>query len=215
MASEIRARECASYILRPLKLRIANGQNHMHRRHDRHFTILALMLVLSSLLSVAAAPAAWSRPWKPTNDALAQDYLLITDQRDGGLDTRMVFWIASPMVPDKAAREILDKYVLIGVVRMYGSVDGTFSFEAPETLQVADGSAQALHSLSESDMPPVVMGLLTALQAAFGQSLGPMGQGVRWFVFEGGTVHPCKAGGLSVPFADEIYTYETPIPGCP
>lgn len=186
----------------------------MYKPLDGHLSMLALMLLISSALLLTAAPAAWSRPWKPTSEALAQEYLLITDQRDAGRDTRMVFWLASPMIPDQAAREILDKYVLVGVVRAHVSLDGTFSFEAPETLQVMDGNAHALRSLSGSDIPPVVAGLLTALQAAFGQALGPMGQGVRWFIFEGGTLRACKEGGLAVHFADEVYTYEMPIPGC-
>jgi len=53
------------------------------------------------------------------------------------------------------------------------------------------------------------------VQAILQKSIGPMGQGFRWFVFEGGAVHACETGGLSVAYDGETYTYETPIPGCP
>ena len=31
---------------------------------------------------------------------------------------------------------------------------------------------------------------------------------------DGAAVHACAAGILSIPFANEVYTYQTPIPGC-
>lgn len=42
-----------------------------------------------------------------------------------------------------------------------------------------------------------------------------MGQGTHWFVFEANNVHSCGVGGLAVPYDGELYTYQTPIPGCP
>jgi hypothetical protein len=66
-----------------------------------------------------------------------------------------------------------------------------------------------------NDIPPAITGLLAGLQAALNQSLGAMGQGIRWFVFEAGGVHACGPGGLSIPFEGETHSYETPIPGCP
>jgi hypothetical protein len=63
-------------------------------------------------------------------------------------------------------------------------------------------------------IPPAVVGTVTMLESMFGRSFGQFGKGFHWFVFDAGTVNACKNGGLSVPFADEIYTYQTPFPGC-
>ena len=50
----------------------------------------------------------------------------------------------------------------------------------------------------------------------FRQSLGAVGAGFRWFVFDGASVKSCTPGsGFSVQLANETYTYDTPIPGCP
>jgi hypothetical protein len=37
---------------------------------------------------------------------------------------------------------------------------------------------------------------------------------MRWFVFDGSTIHSCQPGKLSVPYGGETYIYDTPIPGC-
>jgi hypothetical protein len=42
-----------------------------------------------------------------------------------------------------------------------------------------------------------------------------MGQGMRIFAFDNGGVHACSKGGISIPYDGEVYTYATPIPGCP
>ena len=47
------------------------------------------------------------------------------------------------------------------------------------------------------------------------QAAGAMGQGMAFFAYENGGVHACQKGGLSIPFNDEVYTYDTPVPGCP
>jgi hypothetical protein len=52
------------------------------------------------------------------------------------------------------------------------------------------------------------------MEAMFRQSLGTFGQGMKVFVFDAAGVTSCKPGGLTVPFADETYTWQTPIPGC-
>jgi hypothetical protein len=38
---------------------------------------------------------------------------------------------------------------------------------------------------------------------------------MRFFTYDGSTIHSCMPGKLTVPFGGETYTYDTPIPGCP
>lgn len=171
-------------------------------------------LVWSLVLIVLAAPVS-SRPWKPDAKAAAQDYAQIVHNKPNG-DIVMVWWLVPQIVPTlPEVQQVLDNYVIVGVGQGHVAPTGTISFAATDTLGANDGNGRALKFLSTNDIPPAITGLLTGLQAALGQSLGAMGQGFRWFVFEAGGVHACAPGGLSIPFAGETYTYETPIPGCP
>lgn len=165
-------------------------------------------------LGAAAPKAAWSRNWKPAPSALAQDYSIITDARDNH-DIKMIFWLSSLMLPEGHARELFDHYVIVGVTRAHISPVGTMSFDIVDTLQASDGGGAPLRLLSGDNIPPLVNGMVSAMTSMLGQSLGPLGKGIHWFVFEAGSVHACVDGGLSIPFADEVYTYQTPIPGCP
>ncbi len=74
----------------------------------------------------------------------------------------------------------------------------------------------ALKQIADSDLPPVMTNMLASVEGMLHQALGPMGEGIHWLVFDsGGTVRSCAKGGLSVQYAGETYTYQTPIPGCP
>ena|ERR1039458_3910297 len=174
--------------------------------------ISCVLVVLLSAVSPAQSRT-WSR--NPTN--LAQDYVLINDNRGNG-DVVLILWLAAPMIQSgpstQAARELLDKYIVIGVAHAHASKEGTFTFDRTATLEANDGSGQPLKSLNADTMPPSVVGTLAAMQSAFGRSLGAFGQGIQWFAFDSGTTHACTKGGLSVIFAGETYTYDTPIPGC-
>jgi len=147
-------------------------------------------------------------------DCFAQDYSLISDSRDPH-DIKMIFWLSPPIVPDGPARAILDHYVIVGVVRGHLSPVETASFDAVDTLKATDGGGTPLRLLTGDDIPPTLNGAVTTMTSVFSQLLGPFGKGFHWFVFDAGSVHPCGDGGLSIPFADEVYTYQTPIPGCP
>ena len=63
-------------------------------------------------------------------------------------------------------------------------------------------------------MPPAMVGVLATMQSTFARALGPFGQGVHWYAFDSGSVRACEKGGISVQFAGEKYTYDTPVPGC-
>jgi hypothetical protein len=92
---------------------------------------------------------------------------------------------------------------------------GTMSFDTTDTLIASDSGGTPLRLLTGDDMPPLLIGMVSTLTNTFSRSFGAFGKGFHWFVFDAGSVHACADGGLSVPFADEVYTYRTPIPGCP
>jgi hypothetical protein len=166
----------------------------------------------------SSVPPAESRVWSRNPINLASDYLVIQDNRGGG-ELAIVFWLAPPMIPNPgqavAAVELLDKYVLIGTVQAHMSKEGTASFEPASTLEAFDESGQSLNALNTASMPPAMVGALTAMQAVFTRSIGALGQGMHFDVFEARNVHACSKGRLTVKFAGEQYTYDTPVPGCP
>lgn len=126
----------------------------------------------------------------------------------------MIFWLTPPMVPQGQARQLLDTYSVIGVAIGHFSPTGTISFDTVQTLQASGGDAKPLRLLSGDDIPPTVNGTVSTMTSVFSQSLGAFGKGFHWFVFDAGSVHACTDGVLSVPFAGEVYTFQTPIPGC-
>jgi hypothetical protein len=181
----------------------------------RKFVVSILLCSMGWLFCGTVAPGiAWARNWKPTATALAQDYSLLTDSRNNR-DIKMIFWLSPPMLPEGQARLFLDGYVIVGVARGRVSPAGTISFDVIDALQAADGAGKPLRLLTGDDIPPAVNGTVSIMTSVFSQSLGAFGKGFHWFVFDAGAVHACGAGGLSIPFADEVYTYQTPIPGCP
>jgi hypothetical protein len=166
---------------------------------DMHsFLKPARWIFTAFVVFLSTAPSLQSRPW-PRNAPNAADYLIINDNRGGG-DVVMVFWLASPLIPpsgQQAARDLLDKYVVVGVVHAHTNKDATFTL------------------LDMDTMSPAIVGTLATIKAAFGRSLGEFGKGIQWFVFANGSVNPCVKGGMAVRFENENYTYVTPVPGCP
>jgi hypothetical protein len=173
---------------------------------------LLLALCCAALPGGAPEPAL-ARPWNPDPAALARDYSIINDTRPNH-DMRMVFWLTPPVMNNPSAKEILDKYVILGVASGHVSSTATMSFDPVESLHPTSGDGKPLKFLTADDIPPTVNGMVATMTSALSQSLGFFGKGFHWFVFEGGSVHACQPGGLMVPLAGVIYTYKTPIPGC-
>ncbi len=166
---------------------------------------------------LATASPAQSRIWSHDPVSLAQDYAIITDNRSKG-DLAMIIWLAPPIISDtpanQAARELLDKYVTIGVVHAYVTQEGTTSFDQITVPEVRDKARALLKLLDPGAIPPAMVGALATLQSIFSRTFGAFGNGIQWFTFDGETVHACRPGGMSVLFAGETYTYDTPVPGC-
>jgi hypothetical protein len=171
------------------------------------------------MLLVLGAFPALSRQWKATPEALARDYAAIDDQRSGG-ELILAMWFVPQMVPANSpgadiAKAMLEKYVVLMVVHgRLQSATGTISFEHVDTLPAMNQSGKPLASVSRDNLPPTNAGMLSALESVLRQTLGPMGNGMKVFVFDAGDVGSCKRGQLSVSFVNETYTWDTPFPGC-
>src|SRR5215470_18557762 len=94
------------------------------KRRARSLAALAVLLGLACGTSPAAA-----RQWKATPKALALDYAQIIDHRSTR-DSVVIWWLVPPMLEHASveAQELLDKYVIIGVVRAHSQIGGTMSF---------------------------------------------------------------------------------------
>ena len=169
---------------------------------------------LSLAVFLLSSSSAWARMWKPSARAVAQDYAQIIDDRSNG-DIIIVWWLVPQMFDNKAAQDIMSKNAIFGVLKARISSDVTFSFAEVDHLDVERSDGTRLTPLSSDQFPPAVAGTLAALEAGLRQGLGVMGRGIRWFVFDGTNVDSCAKGDLSVLFAGEVYTFDTPIPGCP
>lgn len=176
------------------------------------------MILLGAMLScVGFSSSASSRPWKPTPTQIAADYASITHLRGNG-DFVTIGWWASPTArPGTQLVAILEKYVLISVIHSHQNFNqpaAGIQFDDIKTLEARDESGKALTPVPRDALPPASIGLLATFEAGYRQGLGPRGNGIRFFVFDAGAVRACERGGISVPFDDETYTWETPFPGC-
>ena len=174
-------------------------------------------VVAGSMALILSVSPSFARSWKTNPISLAQDYLTIIDNRGGG-DQAIVMWLSSALLPDspqtQSARELLDKTVVIGVVRGKAEKDGTLKFisDPPVVAKGADG--KSLRVVSKDETSPAMLGALATIQVMLGRAMGPFGQGIKWVTFDAGALKPCGKGVLAVEFADETYTFETPLPGC-
>ena len=174
---------------------------------------ISMLLLQAMLLAFFFSPAS-SRPWKPTHVQVAQDYATIQHQKSK-TDFVMIRWWAQPTAtPGTTLATILEKYVVISVVQFHVNPDGTMSFDDVATLDALDSSGHPLTRVPENALVPIAAGVLSGVKAAFRQSVGRMGEGMKFFTFDAGTVRTCEMGQLSVPFAGETYLWETPFPGC-
>ncbi len=172
-----------------------------------------MLLPLSAMvLGITFSPAS-SRTWKPTPIQIAADYSVINHAKTN-TETVNIKWWAAPTLTQGPITGFLDKYMVISVVHFHVNQGATLSFDDIKTLEANDGGGQPLRLVPRDELPPAFIGFLSTLEAGFRQSLGRLGDGTKFFVFDAGPVRACEKGGISVPFAGETYTWETPFPGC-
>ncbi len=183
---------------------------------DRLWKIAA---VYSFLFILGCFPAS-SRVWKPSPEKLAQEYALISDHRAAG-EFILLQWFAPTLINQRRAdlasfTQMLRQYIVVMVVHArLDEATGSFSFDEIPTLQATDQQNKALPPVSRESLPPTMVGALTGIESMFRQSVGNLGKGMKLFVFDSQGLDSCKKGRLSIPIADEIYTWDTPLPGCP
>ena len=182
----------------------------MFRRFFRYG--LACLFVISLVVPLSA------RQWNATPTALAMDYVQIIDQRSQN-EIVMLMWMAPPLLPDhpqnKEAREIVKQFIVLGVVHAKISNLGKFSFKDLPPPQMRVSATSYVEAIEVTSLPPVIVGVITTLQAVLRQNLGPMGKGIKWFVYDGKSVESCGRGRFWVKVTGTEYDYVTPIPGCP
>jgi hypothetical protein len=180
---------------------------------NKLFSGLAMLGALA--MAGALSPAVQARDWKPKATTLAQNYAEIVDGSKKG-ELTVLFWFPSPMFAGKPkVQDMVTRYVIIGAVHAKVSPDGLLLPVHIDALQAQDGTGKALNAVAQDKIPPDVQGFLAAFGGVMSQSLGVVGKGMQYFVFDAGAVNACKKGGMAIPLNGETYTYITPIPGCP
>ncbi len=176
--------------------------------------MIAVGVVLSC---VGFSSSASSRLWKATPSQIAGEYASITHNRGNG-DFVTIVWSASPTaVAGSQLATILEQYVVISAVHSrtnFAQPAAGTTFDDIKNLERRDDSGNTLSPVSRDILPPASIGILAAFEAGYRRGLGPRANGVRFFLFDMGTVRACEKGGISVPLDGETYTWETPFPGC-
>ena len=173
------------------------------------------MLLLCVMVLGITFSSASSRPWKATPIQIAADYAQINDAKGSTEFVNIRWWAPPTVVSGTPLAGILEKYIVVSVNHFHVNQPGaTISFDDIVTLEALDGGNKPLAIVPRNELPPAAIGVLSTLEAAFRQSLGRLGEGTKFFTFDAGAVRACEKGGISVPFAGETYTWETPFPGC-
>jgi hypothetical protein len=185
------------------------------------------IMLFSTMLSCIAFSPASARVWPaPAPNQIASDYAAIQHRKSTG-DFVMINWVAAPTIAPsdhqaESAKAMLKKYVVIMVVHCHGDqTNRTLSCNEINTLAVNDRSSKPLTLVARDTLAPADLATLVSMETAISQAFGLMGSffstmrtSMKLFVFDAGQVDACEKGELSVPFAGETYTWETPFPGC-
>jgi len=169
----------------------------------------ALALIL--LLLAVAAPGS-ARPWKPTPQQQAVDYLTITHNR--GADNVVIVWMASPLITAQTIKPMMDKYIVLTIAHTRRGADGAPVWDDVQGVRVSDGAGQDLKEVPSDQIPPILVGMIATSDATMRQTTQGKGK-VYWSVWEAGAVNACQRGKLVVNYAGESYSYDTPVPTCP
>jgi hypothetical protein len=170
------------------------------------------------LLLMALGMPSWSsfsRPWKPSPAQMAADYSQITDNRSDTEVVQLRWWAPPAEQSNTPSAAILKRYVLISVSHAHlNQTEGSMSFDSVDTLEARDSQGKPLVLIPKNYHPPALIAVVSGMEAFFRQSLGRFGEGFQVFVFNPGAVRACEKGRLSVLYASETYTWDTPFPHC-
>ena len=175
--------------------------------------------LLSAGLAMSVVTASVeARQWSPEPRAAALDYAQIVHVKPNG-QLVLVWWVVpeifAPMPNTQPLLNVLSRYVVLGVAQGRPGANGTMTMDTVPAVEITDDMGRSYAPLADNALPPDVSQAIATLQAISRQTpLGPIAQGIRWFVFQADGVHSCGPGALSVPFGGETYNYDTPVPGC-
>jgi len=172
------------------------------------------MLLLSVTVLGIFFSSALSRPWKPTPTQIAGDYAQINHTKSRTEFVNIRWWAAPTVMSGTPLARMLEKDIVISVVHYHTGEGGAISVDNIDTLEVRDDDDKPLTLVSRTELLPTEVGMISTIEASFRQSIGRIGDGTRFFIFDAGMVRACEKGRISVPFAGETYTWETPFPGC-
>lgn len=159
-----------------------------------------------------------ARKWRVKPTDLASDYSQIIDQRPGN-EVVVIYWVAPETLDanvqnNETLKAMLREQVIVGVAHGSTSQQGRLSFRVPEGVTLEDGEGKQREPIAKEAWPPLVAAFSTMIQSFFVQSMGQMGSGFHWFVFDGKGIDSCGKGRFWIRYASERYNYDTPIPGC-
>ena len=180
-------------------------------RVSQMFTAGVLLLALVCSLPIPAE----ARPWKPTPQAIINDYSLITHQRSPQ-EYVMVMWSVAEgqlNLPPQAVH-LLRKYMIIGIVHMTMTQLGEMRFQTPVNVRVQLEGRKVREPIDRANLPPAVIGYLATFGTIMSKNMGPLGQGIHSFVFDSTDIAVCGQGKVLVLYAGERYLYGLPFPGC-
>jgi hypothetical protein len=174
---------------------------------------MAARVVALGLAALTLAAPASARLWKPTPQEVTQDYTIINHNK--GPEGRVVVsWMASALLPAPTMQQLLDKYVLVSVVHTRQAPGGGVTWDDVEGVQVSDASGTPLKEVPPDAVPPALVGITAAAEAAARQSTQGRSK-LHWMVYEAGNVRACGPGKLQLTYDGETYSWDTPLPGCP
>jgi hypothetical protein len=179
---------------------------------------LNFAIVLLSIVAIGLSWSASARQWNATPEAKAQEYLKIIDQRPNN-EIVLVVWLAPAMIKNSAAtkqlREVLEDYFLFGVTHVKVDNVGQFTFKNVSSPRLKPFNGESEAPIDTQQLPPAISGMVTTIQKTFQKLLGPLGKGVKWYIFDGKQLQSCGEGGFWIPYANTNYEFRTPVPGCP
>src|SRR6516164_4442036 len=114
----------------------------------------AFFLTLAAILLTAVSPGS-SRPWKPDAKAISEDYAQILHHKANG-EIVLLWWIVPQTVQAPSASQILDQYVIIGIVNAHIMPTGQMTFANFGTLDANDANGKPLKLLGSSEIPPAI-----------------------------------------------------------
>ncbi len=179
----------------------------------RFVPALASLLLIFGLSGPASA-----RPWKPTAHEKAQDYLQI-EHNISDTEAVIIIWLApqffDPGSLDSSMEQVFGQYTVVSIIHFSVNDLGQWTSVKPSEVTLELSDADSLAPLPGDQIPPMVSSILHFLETSLAGGFGPVGQGIKTFVYDGAEIDSCGGGKLWVRYLQERYEYEMPVPGCP